>query len=681
MKISLEWLKEYVQIRERPGKLKDDLTMLGLAVESVSEIEGDTILELEITSNRPDCLCLLGVAREVAALYKRPVRIPAGTKKLALTQDEIVYKIQIKNASLCPRYTGLVMDGITIGPSPPWMQRRLEASGMRPLNNLVDITNYVLLEMGHPLHAFDFRRLRGGKIVVARAKRGQKLKTLDGVERELDEQMLLINDGEGPVAIAGVMGGYDSEITSDTSTVLLECAYFQPASIRRTSKTLGLSTEASYRFERGANWADTTDAIARACRLIEELAGGKIAGSLQDVYPLKLRPAKIQLRRQRAEALLGVSLTNAFIVSTLKRLEFTPVPRGRDAWQVTCPTYRADMELEADLIEEVARIYGYQKIPSTLPALKTAGTPSPVYPYESAARRVLLGLGYQETINLSFAAEKEHRQFPGGGEPVFINNPLTEETQYLRSTLACGLVKATRRNFNQGLSNVRIFEIGKIYRPGKEGQPEERNTLGILGAGCYTGKNWHHPEGNYDFFHLKGVVSALVRGLRTRYLDFVPESEVAWLNSAKASALLLTGKRIGVLGALHPDLQEEYKFKDPIYIAEIDFEALSEQAFSPVAYVPLPKFPAAERDLSVVIGRDISYGAILTAIAALGIKELVSIDLIDVYEGGQIPQNKLSLTLRFVFQDRQKTLTIDQVQFFSDNILKILRDTYGAERR
>jgi phenylalanyl-tRNA synthetase beta chain len=472
MKISLEWLQEYVDIRESPEKLKEDLSMIGLLVESIAETAGTSVLEIEVTSNRPDCLSYVGIAREAAALYDRPLRLPPGQERLTVSPDRIPYKIEIRDADLCPRYVALVLDGIHVSSSPPWMQRRLEAAGMRPLNNIVDITNYVLLEMGHPLHAFDFDLLRGGKIVVARAGRGEKMQTLDGTERALDEDMLMINDGEGPVAIAGVMGGLNSEISLSTTRVLLESAYFDPVSVRRTSKKLGLSTEASYRFERGADWDNTVPAIARTCQLIEQLAGGRISGSLRDVYPRKKDPVRILLRRDSAAALLGIKLSGEFIESTLRRLEFQVEKQDENAWAVTCPTYRADMELEADLIEELARFHGYQSIPTTLPPSRSMGAHSPSYSGENAARQILIGQGYSEAINLSFAYEPDHQEFPPlTGERIAVRNPLTEDTQYMRTALAPALVRSAKRNFNYGRHQVRLFEIGKYTRKGPDGVP------------------------------------------------------------------------------------------------------------------------------------------------------------------------------------------------------------------
>ena len=683
MKISVEWLQDYVDVPESPHKLKEDLTMAGLLIESIADLNGAAVLEVEVTSNRPDCLSHIGVAREVAALYHRSLRMPPARRSLLASKERIPYSIEIRDPDLCPRYTGLVLDSIRVAASPGWMQRRLEAAGMRPLNNIVDITNYVLLEMGHPLHAFDFERLRGGQIVVARAHPGEYIETLDGIGRELDGEMLLINDGKGPVAIAGVMGGANSEISESTCTVLLECAFFQPASVRRTSKKLGLSTEASYRFERGADWEKTVTAVARTCYLIEKLAGGRIAGSIQDVYPNKIDPIQIQLRLDRAEALLGVQLTQDFIQNTLKGLGFKLKRQGKGTWLVTCPTWRADMELEADLIEELVRFHGYQNIPTTLPPTRRAGQHSPVYAFESAVRNILRGLGYSEAINLSFAGEAEHRQFPAleNFEPAAVRNPLTEDTEFLRMTLASGLVKSAKRNFNYDQRQVRLFEIGKVYRKQQDGVPAEINTLGILGTGGTAASNWHNPSDNYDFFHMKGVVTALLQGLRTAPFNIVPAPEVTWLNPANASAILVDGQRIGMLGALHPELEEQHKLRQPLYLAEIDCVKLSQHVFQPVHYEPLPRYPSVERDLSVIVGPDVTYDSARNGILSLGIAELVSIDLIDVYEGEKILSGKLSMTLRLAFQDRERTLTIDRVQGFSGNVLTYLRNTYGAELR
>lgn len=682
MKISIEWLQEYVQISESPEKLKEDLSMIGLLVESIEEVGGAPVLDIEVTSNRPDCLSHIGIAREVAALYNRPLQMPPVRENLTAAQEGIPYAVEILDPELCPRYVALALEGVRVESSPEWMQRRLEAAGMRPLNNIVDITNYVLLEMGHPLHAFDFDVLRQGKIVVGRAAAGTGFRTLDGTDRQLDGDMLMIHDGEGPVAIAGVMGGLNSEISLSTRRVLLESAYFQPASIRRTSRKLALSTEASYRFERGADWDNTVAAIARACYWIEQLAGGRIAGSVQDIYPAKQKPVRILLSRKNVAALLGVELTSAFIETTLQRLGFTLEKRSDDSWDVACPTFRADMELEADLIEELARFHGYQNIPTTFSPGKTAGMHSPVYVLENTLRDTLTALGHSEAVNLSFAAEADHVEFPPlNGDRVLVRNPLTEDTQYMRTSLAAGLVRSAKRNFNFGQHLVRLFEIGKVYHPDAAGVPCERNTLGILGTGGFSDQNWVQPESAYTFFHMKGLVEALLQRLRLPAFEIAPAGPIGWMNAQDAAFLIIGGETVGMLGSLALHLEDRYKLKQPVFLAEIDLDRLAPHAFAPIHYEALPNLPSAERDLSVVVPKEVLYQTIQKGIRALQIPELRDIRLVDVYEGEKIPSGKVSLTLRLTFLDREKTLTIDRVQDFVNTVLSFLNTSYGAGLR
>jgi len=494
--------------------------------------------------------------------------------------------------------------------------------------------------------------------------------------------MLLINDGEGPVAIAGVMGGMESEISGSTTRILLESAYFHPSSIRRTSKKLGLSTEASYRFERGADWDNTVQAIGRVCRLMEELTGARIAGSLQDVYPGKKEPVCISLKRENATALIGVPLEKAFIESTLSRLNFRLQETAEGSWAVTCPTYRADMELEADLIEELARFYGYQNIPTTLPPSRTVGSHSPVYNLENAIRNVLTGLGFSEAVNLSFADESDSGEFSiGSDERVGVRNPLTEDMKYMRTALAPGLVRSAKRNFNFDRRIVRLFEIGKVYRRGPDGGPTERNMIGIIGTGGFTDQNWKQPDTSFDFFHLKGTLETMLQGIRIHSYGIEPTNTFNWLNSKDAAVLKIDNEQVGVLGSLAGTLEEKYKLRQPACLAELEFESLAQYAFAPINLEQLPRYPSSERDLSIVVSPDLAYKKIQTCIADLNITELVKVALVDVYEGKNIPSGKVSLTIRLSFQDREKTLTVDRVQNFVDTVLSYLHKNYGAELR
>jgi phenylalanyl-tRNA synthetase beta chain len=689
MKISVEWLKDYVDILESPEKLKEDLSTIGLLVESVDNVQGTSVLDIEVTSNRPDCLSHIGIAREISAFYNRPLHFPPSKTQLSVSRDSMPYDIEIRDEQLCPRYVALVMDDVRVGPSPDWMQRRLLAAGMRPLNNIVDITNYVLLEMGHPLHAFDFDVLREGKIIVAPAEAGTCFTTLDGIERKLDGGMLMINDGQGPVGIAGVMGGLNSEISISTTRILLESAYFNPASIRRTSRKLGLSTEASYRFERGADWENTVMAIARTCELIEKFAGGKIAGGMKDVYPVKIEPMRINFDRGSVNKLLGVELSNEFIESTLKRLHFTMEKcgemsgemSGNDTWKVTCPTFRADMELEEDLIEEVARFFGYQNIPATLPPCATVGSHDSVFVLENTIREVMAAQGYSEAVNLSFAPESDHHEFPAmEGDPLAVMNPLSEDTRFMRTTLVPGLLRSTKRNINYGQHLVRLFEIGKVYSSSNT-HPAEHTRLGILGTGGYTDKNWLQPDPEYTYFHLKGIVTALLERLRIRDYEIQPALDVNWLNPSDASEIRIDSETIGIMGSLAVQLEEKYKLKQTIFLAQLDLERIAGLAFRSISFDPLPKFPSAERDLSLVIDCDLSYQTIRREIIDLNIQELADIQLIDAYDGDKIPAGKKSMTLRLTFLDRERTLTIDRVQEFINTVLALLNKKHGVGLR
>ena len=682
MKISVEWLNEYVDVPESPARLKADLSMQGLLVEDIVESGGTHVLDIEITSNRPDCLSHVGIAREIAAMYNRRIKMPLVDENLSIKNDMVPFDIEIADADLCPRYVGLVMDQVKVGPSPEWVQKRLEAAGMRPLNNIVDITNYVLLEMGHPMHAFDFDVLRGGKITVKRSSPGALFTTLDGVERKLDGDMLMINDGEGPVAVGGVMGGLDSEITPGTTRVLLEAAYFQPASIRRTARRLGLSTEASYRFERGTDWNNLVRSIARASYLIRQLAGGRVAGSLKDVYPVRKEHVRIELSGKRASALLGVKLADDFIETTLDRLGFAMEKTGEGNWMVSCPSFRADMELEADLIEELARFHGYDNIPMTYPPSSTAGSHSPVYTLEGTIRETLCVYGHFEAVNLSFASESDHTDFaPLSGGRVAVRNPLTEDTRYMRTTLVAGLARAAKRNFNFSRYNARLFEIGKTYSPGDSNSPSERNMLGILGTGGFYDSNWLNSEPVYTFYHLKGLIEALLQRLRIRNYVIEPLQGVSWLSTENAARVRIGDETVGVMGTLSPALEEKYKLRQPVQLAEIDLEKIAAMAFAPITFEALPKLPAAERDLSVVVAKDTAFQAMRAGIEELGIAELTDIRLIDVYEGEKIPEGKISLTLKLIFLDREKTLTIERIQEFINVVMAFLNGNYGAELR
>ncbi len=683
MKISFNWLRELVAVEVEPQELARSLTMVGLAVDSVSEANGDFILDIDVTSNRPDCLNHLGVAREAAAIYGLELRAPRAPEPSA-SGERVDYSVAIRNSRLCRRYSALLISDITVAPSPEWMRRRLESLGMRPINNIVDITNYVLLELGHPLHAFDFGKLAGGKIIVRAARRGERIVTLDGVERQLDPTMLVIADAERPVAVAGVMGGAESEISHGTWRVLLESAYFDPISVRRTAKKLGLSTEASYRFERGADIEATVKAIARAAQLICEIAGGRASGDLTDVYPRPRKAKPITLRYERTRGLIGAEVNKTFVEEILRRLEFEAHEARRGVWRVLAPSHRVDIELEADLIEEVARHYGYDRVPASLPA----GTAVGRFPHdrraEDSVREALRGLGYSEAVSLSMVSADEEKLFrPPSGEPIeplSIANPISEVDSTLRTSLLPGLLRAAERNFNHDVRNVRLYELGKVYFS-ENGEPCEAKSLGLILTGDVTDLGWQEKPQPVNFFHLKGALEGLFRRLGIEGIEFQPARDIPFLHPHVAAAISRRGLAIGRLGRLHPELEEKYKFKQPVFLAEVDIERLLPISHPEKLFERPSRFPATYRDVSFLVDNSVEYSKIERAILSAGIGEIVEVKPFDLYRGAGVPEGKKSLSLRLKYQGRERTLTQEEIAELHARVIELLRENFGAQLR
>lgn len=683
MKISFNWLRELVAVEVEPQELARSLTMVGLAVDSVSEANGDFILDIDVTSNRPDCLNHLGVAREAAAIYGLELRAPRAPEPSA-SGERVDYSVAIRNSRLCRRYSAMLISDITVAPSPEWMRRRLESLGMRPINNIVDITNYVLLELGHPLHAFDFDKLAGGKIIVRAARRGERIITLDGVERQLDPTMLVIADAERPVAVAGVMGGAESEISHGTRRVLLESAYFDPISVRRTAKKLGLSTEASYRFERGADIEATVKAIARAAQLICEIAGGRVSGDLTDVYPRPRKAKPITLRYERTRGLIGAEVNKTFVEEILRRLEFEAHEARRGVWRVLAPSHRVDIELEADLIEEVARHYGYDRVPASLPA----GTAVGRFPHdrraEDSVREALRGLGYSEAVSLSMVSADEEKLFrPPSGEPIeplLIANPISEVDSTLRTSLLPGLLRAAEHNFNHGVRNVRLYELGKVYFS-ESGEPSEAKSLGLILTGDVTDLGWQEKPEPVNFFHLKGALEGLFRRLGIEGIEFQPARDIPFLHPHIAAAISRRGLAIGLLGRLQPELEERYKFKQPVFLAEIDIERLLPISHPEKLFERPSRFPATYRDVSFLVDNSIEYSKIERAILSAGIGEIVEVKPFDLYRGAGVPEGKKSLSLRLKYQGRERTLTQEEIAELHARVIELLRENFGAQLR
>ncbi len=689
MRISLNWLRKFVDIDilgVDPDEVARSLTMVGLAVELIEPFGRDTILDLDVTTNRPDCLNHLGVARELAARYRLKLRKPDAQAPPTdpTAAGRFPASIDIEATADCPRYAGRVLADLRIGESPDWLKEQLESVGQRPINNVVDITNFILFELGQPLHAFDYHKLAENRIVVRHAGEGEKIRTLDGVERKLDGSMLAICDARDPVALAGVMGGEESEISIDTKTILLESAFFNPASIRRTSKLLGLSTEASYRFERGADPEMPVHALNLACRMLQEIAGGKCATDVIDVHPGAGPRSRMVLRHKRLVQVLGVDVDLVDARDILERLEFEPESEGDGALSVRAPTFRGDIGVEEDLVEEVARHFGYDRIPSSYPQPFQAGSDSPSARHEALIVDGMVGSGFFQAVNYSFTSPEKEASILGQNSPmVSLANPLTDLETHLRTSLLPGLLDSVRRNLNFGIGDVRLFELGTTYHPrsaGEDNGNREKTRLGLIALGRFYDPFWRSEAEPLRFPHMKGIVD----GVFSRFgisLDYQPIEDVVFLHPGIAAVLSLEGRRIGVLGALHPDVLADYKFTDRIFYGELDLEPIYSRKIPEPFFVSPGRFPSVDRDLSFFLDKTVPFGRIASLVQALKVPELKAFRLIDLYHGQSLPRDKISLTVRLTFEAPDRTLTQAELADRCEFVVGSLRERLGIVPR
>ena len=687
MKISYQWLLDYVDVDviglEVHG-LAEALTLMGLAVELIEEKGGDYLLDVDVTTNRPDCLNHLGMARELAAQYRLKLKspdfvAPDGDEE---AQERFPARITIEDPAFCPRYSGRVITDLRISESPEWLKKRLESVGQRPINNIVDITNYVLFAVGHPLHAFDYDKLAGGEIRVRTARAGERITTLDSVERALEVSMLAICDKEKPVAVAGVMGGADSEISESTTTLLLESAYFDPSSIRSTSKQLGLTTEASYRFERGADPGIPVKALNMACRLIEEVGGGRCVGTVVDVNPVPFRPREITIREKRIEQVLGVRVPIDETAEILESLNFDVQNITDESCHCKVPSFRGDVELEDDVVEEVARHYGYDRIPSHYPAPAGPGSYTDTEYHDRRILEVLVSFGFFEAMNYSFTTPAREEHILGQVQDrVEIANPLSEMGTHLRTSLVPGLIEAVRYNLNHGNRDVRLFEMGSVYLPRKgNGAVAEPRKLALAACGSFYSPFWSKIQDPFSFQHLKGVIETLCSRVGL-VVEMEKVSGIPYLHPGLSAEVISDGNRTGLFGELHPGLMEKYKFVEPVLLAEISLEELYGLELAEPRYVEMGKFPSVERDLSFLIDRQIEFSKIRVAVQALAIPELREFRLIDLYQGQNLPEDKLSIAVRLIFADPSRTLTQDEVNDRSERIFSVLKAEFEAQPR
>lgn len=684
MKISYNWLKELVDVDWSPNDLATQLTMAGLAVDAVEAHGDDFVLELDLTSNRPDCLSHLGVAREAATLANKPLRLPNYDRPATSNATSV----EILNPEFCPRYSARLIKGVKIGPSPEWLVKRLEVMGQRSVNNVADITNYVMLELGQPLHAFDLAMLRGERIIVRAATEGEHITTLDGEERTLTAQMLVIADAERPVALAGIKGGEDSGISDKTVDVLLEAAYFTPAQVRATSKALGLATEASYRFERGTDPEIVPVASARAATLIVEIAGGQVSDVLVDVYPNKRERPAIRFRRARYELMTGLKLALSDAERILRALGMTVTADvERDELQAVAPSWRIDVALEEDLIEEVARIAGYDKLQTSLPGSAGAGAYLPGEQGRRAARQTLTALGYNEAVSFSFVnvtADALLSDAPDDAR-LLLRNPIDETQSHMRTTLLGGLLKALEHNFNYGMRNVRLFELGKCFLANSdensEGRPHEIERLALVATGARNERDWQTANARLDFYDIKGALELLAENLGLGAFELAPLTTSAHLHPGRAALISRGGQPVGQVGQLHPRVAAQYKFKQPVFLAELDFSVLLAADQVDVRYQPLPKYPTVVRDIALLIDTSVGFAALEAAIYQLQLPELISVRLFDLYAGKELPAGKHSLALSLRYRAADRTLTDEEVNAAHERVVQTLTQEFAAEIR
>jgi phenylalanyl-tRNA synthetase beta chain len=695
MNISYSWLKELVPFDLSPAELASALTRVGLTVEGLHESGSDYVLDLDLTSNRPDCLSHLGVAREIAAITGGALAA-SGDRELAEGDPPDVpvpavlapERVRIEAPDLCYRFTARIIKGVKIGPSPDWLVERLEAVGERSINNIADITNYVMLELGQPMHAFDLDKLAENRIVVRRAAAGEKIRTLDEVERDLSDSMLAICDAEKPIAVAGVMGGLDTGITPSTTNVLLEVAYFRPEGIRRTSRALGLTTEASHRFERGVDIGNLRCASNRATKLITELAGGT-ADEFVDLYPTRLEPSRVNSPNIAAavKRLTGLTVETASAVQILQSLGIAEALPG----EFTSPTWRYDIAIEEDLVEEVARHTGYEKIVAELPPAFSSGSYQPTEHRERGLRRALTSFGFDEIISYSFIDTRFDETFepaPGvinessDSRYVTLRDSVIEGAVRMRATLLPGMLDALRTSFNFRRRDLRLFELGKVFAAGAESGvlPSEIEMFAFAVTGGAVEAGRAQATRPLDFYDAKGALEAALNASGVEGLDFRPGT-VKHLVEGQSAVVSIEGVEIGGFGRLSEEIAAGYKFRQPVFVGEINIERALSGEPATSSYEPLPKFPSVVRDVSFEAPRDTALADILDEVRANQPNLLRTVSFVDAFEGGGLPAGTRSVTFRFEYNVSDRTLTDDEVTHAHEELLVKVEEACRIKRR
>jgi phenylalanyl-tRNA synthetase beta chain len=700
MKLSAHWIRDFVDLKVDDRRLAEDLTDIGLGVESISGAGADTVFEMEIGSNRPDAMNHYGVAREAAALHDLPLKqlgkgtassVPSVARnQAALAAEGKAFPIIVEEPQLCPRFSARVIRDTKIKPSPEKIAHRLHLLDQRPISNAVDATNYILWEIGKPTHVFDLDLLEGGKIVVRKARAGETLKTLDGVERKLTTEDLVVCDAKKPVGLAGVMGGYDTMITDKTRNILIESAWWDPITVRKMSRRHALHTDASHRFERGADFESCPLSCDLVAQMILDSSGGELAGEIVDVVSKKMDQAPVLLHVSEVRRILGGNLEAGQISRLLKRLGFTLIPEGQgDAqFRVHIPSWRLDVEREIDVIEEIARLHGYDKFEKTLPSYSGAVVELPHAAMDAAFRTRALALGYNEALSLTFISHADAERFSAGTRVLELENPLSEEASVMRTSLVPGMLDMLAWNLNRDVAEARLFEMGSVYEYVEGERVEPRRAC--LGATAAAVKSALPVGGTLDvskgeqataaeaFRGFKGDVENLLAAFagEVRY-EFGAAGYYHLARSARAS---INGIVVAEFGQVHPDVVAARKLRQDLFLAEIDLVQLYDVGLRPVKFTPLGKYPAVERDFSFVFADDVSFEQMKKSVFTAGIAELREFRPVEIFRGGSIGPGKHSILLRVKFQSEERTLREDEVAQWSGKVVAALTTLGGAQR-
>lgn len=679
MKISLNWIKDYVDFRILPGALAEKLTMAGLEVEEISSVGGDTVFEIEITPNRPDCLNMIGIAREIAAILNKELVVPK-IPKIAKASGSCDIKIEDKKG--CLRYIGTVVENIIIKQAPKEMLKKLSALGLRSINNIVDITNYCLLEMGQPLHAFDYDKIAGGKIIVRKAKKGEKIVTIDDVERELDPSILVIADAEKPVAIAGIMGGKATEVTSATKNILLESAYFDPMLIRKASRKLGLSSDSSYRFERGVDYPTVALCSQRALSLIlQEASGGIVKSSDIQVGAQKEEQKEVHISKETIDSYLGIESTVGECKNIFDKLGFKSKIDKKNVFAITPPSFRADIVQEVDIIEEVARIMGYDNLPTAMPSVNVSSVAERKdLKTRKRIKQILISQGFSETVTYTMINQKNLNDSKLGDiEKIKIINPLSLDQEMMRPSLLPSMLSRVQFNLNRGQRDLSLFEAGKIYT--KDG---EKETLAVIMTGVFL-RDWRNQkQKKVGFFDIKGALEKVFLGIEVKDKDLVYEVfGVPFFDYAESSQILLKGKKIGLIGKIDEDIIDAWDIKGAeVFYAEVDIESIYSYSFGKKQYSAIIEFPFVTRDISLAVKKENTFNDIMKIVFADKNEILNSFSFIEEYLGDKLPGKEYKgIVCSCKYQSEKATLKEEEVTEVHERICQSLIDKLGAIRR